>query len=132
MSIDQNQVMPLLLNACPSFTEAWEAYTHEEDATLIYNCFGLFAQHLLRLYHRGEVCEFSAVADAIERLCVDGTPCVKEAATIGLLEDIQNYWSNNNIDPGQFAKYLKPESTKQWKSLNDFWEENIPYVGYSS
>ena len=131
MAIEQNQVMPLLLNACPSFTEKWEDYVREEDTALIYLCLGEFARHLLELYRQGEVGEFPAIADAIERLHIEGISYVREAATIGLLEDIQNIWGNNNVDPEQFAKYLKPESAKQWKSLNDFWEGDIPYVGYN-
>ncbi len=58
---------------------------------------------------------------------------VREAATIGLLEGIQNIASHteNEVDAKDFLQYLKPETAKWWHQLNDFWEGKIPYVGAS-
>jgi len=123
MAIEQHQVMPMLLNACPSFRETWEASLKRSDTALLYISLGEFARHLRELYIIDNVNEFPAVATVIENLHVNGTPYVKEAASVGLLENIQNSWRNNGIDPEEFAKFLKPESKKWWKSLNDFWNE---------
>lgn len=69
------------------------------------------------------------MARAIERLHVEGDKIVQEAATIGLLEGIQNVWGNSKLDPEQFATYLLPESRKWWEQLKLFWAGKIPYVG---
>lgn len=155
MRIEHTQVIPMLLNACPSFKETWERYSDinkpqmfkknkviaqllktcpwfketwerysDADQTQIYSCFSEFARHLLSLYKKGETDEFSVVAEAIEKLHVYGTPYVKEAATIGLLEGIQNTWYSNNINPDQFIQFLKPESARWWEHLDDFWQRN--------
>jgi len=72
---------------------------------------------------------FPAVARVIERLHVEGDGYVREAATIGLLEGIQNAWSNNTVDPESFVPHLLPESLRRWRSLNDFWSGESTSVG---
>lgn len=123
MTIEQHQVMPMLLNACPSFNETWQASLKRSDTAMLYISLGEFARHLRELYLVNKVSEFTAVAAVIEKFHLDGTPYVKEAASIGLLEAIQNAWRKNNLDPEDFVHYLKPESLKWWRSLNAFWEE---------
>jgi hypothetical protein len=54
---------------------------------------------------------------------------VREAATIGLLEGIQNVWSNNDVDPELFVVHLLPESAKWWLNLNDFWSGKARFIG---
>jgi hypothetical protein len=127
--IDQQQVMPLLLAASPSFEAAWDEHRRDYGDDMLYVALGAFAHHLLQLQQSGQTDDFSSVAQVIERLHVEGTPGVREAATIGMLEGIQNVWSNNNVDPGQFVVYLLPESAKWWGSLNDFWSGKSRYVG---
>ena len=130
MKITQEQVTPLLIQACPSFTEKCEEhrafYDHED---LLYVDLGEFAHHLVELHKTNQTGEFTAVFDVIERLHVEGDDYVKEAATIGMLEGIQNVAGKLGVDPEVFAPYLKPESEKWWRRLNDFWDGKIPYVG---
>jgi hypothetical protein len=118
--ISSPQIIPMLVDASPSFKCA-------ED--LLYVALGDFARHLLELYQRKETVSFSAVCAVIERLYVEGDHGVQEAATIGLLEGIQNVWGNNNVDPELFASYLLPESRKWWDELNAFWRGERDYVG---
>jgi hypothetical protein len=114
------QVVPILTEACPSFQSTEE---------LIYVALGDFARHLLELHQRNQTHAFPAVAQAIERLHVEGDHSVKEAATIGLLEGIQNVWSNNAVDPDLFGRNLLPESRKWWDELNAFWRGERRFVG---
>jgi hypothetical protein len=130
MTITKEQVMPLLLEACPSFTRKWEehrAFYDNED--LLYVDLGEFAHHLVELHKWNQTSEFPAVFNVIERLHLEGDDYVKEAATIGMLEGIQNVAGNLDIDPELFALYLKSESAKRWHQLNDFWGGKIPNVG---
>ena len=127
--ITQEQVMPLLLEACPSFRPAWESELDDVDRTLTYTCLVHLAEHLLYLHKNKTHDEFGAVAKVIEKLHVDGDDYVQEAATIGLLEGIQNVWGNSGADPEEFRSFLLPESAKWWDELNRFWLRKIPYVG---
>jgi hypothetical protein len=128
--ITKEQVMPLLLDACPSFTEKWKKHSaYWEDENLLYIDLSEFNHHLIELHKSNQINEFPTVFDAIEKLHIEGDDYVKEAATIGLLEGIQNIASNTDVNAEDFIQYLKPESAKWWKQLNAFWDGKIPYVG---
>jgi hypothetical protein len=115
--------MPLLMEACPSFNPA------VPDDDLLYIELGEFARHLLELQKLNRIEEFSRIALVVERLHTEGDQYVREAATIGLLEGIQNNWSHEGIDPEPFVQHLLPVSAKWWQSLNDFWNGKSKFVG---
>jgi len=127
--ISKEQMIPLLLQVCPSFQSKWQELKDDHEDELPYICCGKFAAHLLELYKNSQTSEFPAVADVIEQLHVEGDGYVKEAATIGILEGIQNVWGNNDADPENFVRFLKPESKKWWYELNAFWNGERRYVG---
>jgi hypothetical protein len=114
--------MPLLRAACPSFESRWQAYVSDPiyDESLLFVHVGEFASHLVDLMVGGMVAEFEVVFDAVERLLVDGDLYVRQAATVGLLEGIQNV-SGGKTDPEQFVPYLKPKTARKWQLLNDSW-----------
>ena len=115
--------MPLLMEACPSHRPT------AEDHDLLYAALGDFAHHLLQLQQQSRTQEFPEVARVIERLHIEGDHYVREAATIGLLEGIQNVWANEATDPELFVRHLLPVSAKWWQSLNDFWSGKSKFVG---
>ena len=115
--------MPLLMEASPSYR------LPIEDRELLYLMLGDFARHLLQLQQQQQTDVFPSVARVIERLHFEGDQYVREAATIGLLEAIQNVWENQNTDPNIFAQHLLPESARWWQSLNDFWSGKSKFVG---
>lgn len=130
--ITKEQVMPLLLEACPSFTEKWKEHSAEwEEENLLYIDLSEFNRHLIELHKSKKIDEFPAIFDVVEKLHKGGDDYVKEAATIGLLEGIQNIASHteNGVNAEEFVQYLKPESAKWWRQLNEFWEGETPYVG---
>jgi hypothetical protein len=119
-AITKEQVMALLLEACPSFAEKWKEHrAFYDDEDLLYVVLGEFARHLVELQHAKQTDEFPAVFNVVERLHVSGDAYVKEAATIGLLEAIQNIAGDK---AEEFTQYLKPESAKWWQKLDAFWE----------
>ena len=128
--ITKEQVMPLFLQACPSFTQRWENHrAFYDDEDLLYVDLGEFAHHLIKLHKTNQTNEFPAVFEVIERLHFEGDAYVKEAATIGMLEGIQNVAGSSGVNPEDFSCYLKPESAKWWRQLNAFWNGKMPYVG---
>jgi hypothetical protein len=129
--LNQTQIMPLLLVACPSFEAVWDSELDAEEKGRIYTCLGTFARHLLELYRQGSVHEFAAVAEVVERLHIEGDHPTREAATIGLLEGIQNVWGNSGVDPELFKPFLLEQTKLWWEQLNLFWSGSIPHVGAS-
>ena len=124
--IGKDEVMALLLTACPSFEEAWEEHLAAwEDRDLLYLDLGAFARHLVALLQSERTGEFPTVFEVVERLHVEGTPDVQEAATIGLLEGIQNHAEHTGLDPDRFLPFLRPVSREWWKQLHAFWSGEI-------
>lgn len=124
--IKKSEVMQLLINACPSYRDKWKehfdyCYSNGEEQ-LLYVDLGNFAQHLIDLYKKGDLDEFDNIFEIIELLHIEGDDYVKEAAIVGLLEDIQNFVLSNNINEEEFFKFLKPISAEWWNKLNDFWQ----------
>src|SRR4051812_26644380 len=120
--ITKEQVMPLLLEACPSFTEKWKEHSADwQEENLLYIDLAEFNRHLIELHKSKQIDEFPAVFDVVEKLHIEGDDYVKGAATIGLLEGIQNIASHTEtgIDAEEFVQYLKPESAKWWHQLNE-------------
>ncbi len=127
--ITKDQMIPLLLEACPSFQADVDAHRSDYGEEIPYVLLGDFVHHLLYLFRQHQADKLRAVARVIERLHVEGDSYVREAATIGLLEGIQNVWSNQGVEPEVFVPYLLPISAKWWQSLNDFWDGKIRFVG---
>ncbi|AZN43628.1 hypothetical protein EJC50_09820 [Paenibacillus albus] len=121
--------MELLLQACPSYRNKWNEYVQENyksgDEQLLYIDLADFATYFVDLYKQNKLSEFPAVFDVIELLHRSGDDFVREAASIGLLEDLQNRLLSNEINTNVFDQYLKKESLKWWNYLNDIWNGKI-------
>jgi hypothetical protein len=121
--IARSDMIPLLLQSCPSFARAWQDYadSSEFDAELGYVHLGEVARHIVDLAKQNLRSEFEAVFIVVERLHVEGDAYVREAATIGLLEGIQNIASHAGVDAELFRQYLRPVSLRWWDKLNRLW-----------
>ena len=129
--ISKNDMFEPMLAACPTFGPAWRVFLNEwEDSNEglpYYLALGDLAGHLVEQLEAGTIQQFEAVFDVVERWHCEGDHYVKEAATIGLLEGIQNISAHRGIDPRRFEYWLKPESKRWWDKLNRFWNgEDIP------
>jgi len=129
--ISREQVMDLLLEACPSYRVRWEEYRSapEFDGELLFVHVGDFADHVVDLLQRGEPAELAALARELERLHVEGDDAVKEAATIGLVEGIQNAAGHRSVTTRSLEEALGPETRRWWRSVDAFWSGKIPHVG---
>jgi len=123
--IGKDDMFEPMLAACPTFVPAWCTFLNEWEASKeglpYYLALGDLAHHLVEQIDAGATKQFEAVFDVVERWNCEGDPYVKEAATIGLLEGIQNISLNRGIDPRRFEFWLKPESKRRWDKLNRFW-----------
>jgi hypothetical protein len=127
--IEQSHAMEVIVEACPSFRERWHAHLADWGNDVLYVVAGELALHLLALYQTGRASSFPLVAHAVERLCKEGSPWVKEFAVVGVLESIQNCWGNRGEDAEQFGVHLLPESRLAWDALNAAWSANTAGSG---
>ena len=103
-------------------------YFDEEDY-LPYIALSEFNTHVVELYLSGKTEELPAAFAEIERLHVDGDAYVREAATIGCLEGLQNTMGHSGLDSKVLVPFLGPESVKWWDQLNKFWDGEIRHIG---
>ena len=118
--IAKRDMMPLLLAACPSFEPKWHQFAaewHDEHELPLTIALNEFAAHLRGMLDRGEAGAFPEIFRAIENLHVEGDASVKEYATIGILESLQN-----DTHPERFRPYLGRETERWWDKLNRFWD----------
>jgi hypothetical protein len=123
--ITKTEMMPLMLEACPSFEGQWREfveYWRDEPEPPLYLALGELARHLIGMLARDDVSSFPQVFAVVERWHREGDTYVAEAATVGLLEDLQNTNLHEGTDPEQFRRWLLPESSKWWAKLYGFWE----------
>jgi len=118
----------MLVQACPTFAKGLNEHLAEYGGDLPYVAAGAFAQHLLELQMEAKTSCFAEVGSMIERLHTEGTSEVKEWATIGVLEGIQNVWGHSSVNPNEFLKYLGPVSQSWWQGLDNFWSGKAPLV----
>jgi hypothetical protein len=128
--IQRDALMPLLLQACPSFSDKWQAYRASwgEDEPLLYVDLGEFASHLVSLVQEKTINELADVFAVVEHLLHEGNHDVQEAVTVGLLEDVQNFAGHRKIDHALFRPFLEPETAYWWQRVQDFWNGKIPYI----
>ena len=120
--MSRNEISSLLLKSCPSFEPALSKAQQEYGENLsIYVEFGAFAHHIVDLYKRNQTGEFATAFAMIELLHQEGDESTREAATVGILEGIQNVSGNSSLDPEFFRPFLLPESLRCWNHLNQFW-----------
>jgi hypothetical protein len=81
------------------------------------------AHHLIGQLEAGATNRFEAVFDVVERWHVEGDDYVREAATVGLLEDLQNASLHTATSPDDFVPWLRPETRRWWQKVDAFWSE---------
>src|SRR5205807_466656 len=123
--LSKDDMIPVLLDACPSFAPAWQEFLAEwwgEDDLPLYNAFGDLARHLIGLVERGDMAELPAVFRVVGRWHLEGDLYVRTAATVGLLEGLQNLnLHEHGTDPAHFRAMLGPESLQCWDELAASW-----------
>jgi hypothetical protein len=98
------------------------------DASLVYVHLGDFSDHLVSVLSAGDLREVATTCRAIEELHVQGDAYVSEAATIGLLEGVQNHAEHAGVPLDDFVALLGPVSLSWWRGLVEFWEGRAPVV----
>ena len=130
--IERNDMFTRLLEVCPSFRPTWEEFVAEwkdEPDLPGYLALSDLARHLIAMLERDDTEGLRAVFRVVEEWHLEGEPYVKKAATIGLLEDLQN--TNLHKDktlPDDFIKFLLPETKFWWFKVVDFWEKGTLIV----
>ncbi len=121
----KDAMMDRLLDACPSLAPALQAlreeWKDEPNGPPLYIVLEDFARHICAMLARGESESLDPFFAAVERLLMEGDLEVREAASVGLLENLQNANLHSGTDPAQFREFLGPETARCWSELDRFW-----------
>jgi hypothetical protein len=122
------EVVPSFLAVCPRIGPAWDEHLQfweGEPERGYFNDAGVVAQHLVDRFQQGDVSEFPAAFDLIERCLTEGDEQVKEVVILGIIEGIQNVASHRPFGMIVFRDWLKPSSRAAWDELCAFWDQVI-------
>jgi hypothetical protein len=113
-----------LLAADPSFAPRWAEFLNEwegEPNPPLYLALGFLAQHLLRRLNNGDMQGFDRVFTVVEAWHTAGDAYVSEAASIGLLETLQNLSGGSDQRGVTIEPWLGPVSRQSWDKLDRYW-----------
>jgi hypothetical protein len=119
-----------MLVVCSDFAPKWEAFVADwqspkQKPLPYYLLLNELARHLVLKLSAGDTDAFPAIFDVVERWHVDGDDYVQNAASIGLLEDLQNLANYRGGKPQDFARWLGPVSKTWWDKVEDYWAPGI-------
>jgi hypothetical protein len=122
--IDRAGMMPTIIAACPAFAATYDAFIAEwkdEPETPYYLILADFSRHIISFLDTGDRQKLHTAFETIEQLLADGDEYVREAATIGIVENLQNTNLHSSTEPEQFLDFLRPVSMRYWQKVEDFW-----------
>ena len=115
-----------ILRVSPSFDRTWREFLseweHQPGELPLYLVLSELARHISRLYAQGADSELRLIFSIVENWHLNGDAYVREAATIGLLENLQNTNVVGLDLPAKLVQYLGPESRRWWTKVERFWE----------
>ena len=115
-----------VIAASPSFVPTWSAFVEEwqddPNGLPLYLVLSDLAGHIAQLIEEHAEAELQSIFQAVEDWHVNGDAYVREAASIGLLEDLQNTGVVGEDVPARVIRFLGPESTRWWNKVLAFWE----------
>ena len=122
--VRETMIAPLLV-ATPSFILIWENFLAEwadhPSELPIYLLLADLARHIATLVKQEEENELRRIFEVVETWHVKGDHYVREAATVGLLEDLQNSGLVGEETTTKCVAYLGPVSLRNWHKVERFW-----------
>lgn len=128
---DHSNMFEPILRADPSFLEKWEEFRAEfqsDNELPLYGALSELARHLIESLEAGNTSRFGAIFDVVERWHIRGDAYVRQAATVGLLEDLQNESLYREARSDDFLPWLEPETLQWWTKVHQFWTTGKPIV----
>lgn len=113
-----------LLEALPEVRPLWTAFAREwnaADELPNYVLIGDVARYLTDRLEAGSTREVIAGLAVCERWLIEGDAYVREAAAVGLIEDLQNLAQRRNLAEENWTSLLGPESRRWWEKVSDLW-----------
>jgi hypothetical protein len=124
MTLQADEMVDLLLKACPTANPAWSEHLADWPAEKPGHFLNMavFARHIVECDTSSRSTEFPAFFELVERFVAEGTDEVRGLAVVGLLEDIQTIASHYPQGTTRLEPLLGPLSRQAWNELVDLWK----------
>jgi len=127
--IGVEQIMPLLLESCPTFRPAWDAHlAGPYGSTGIYTDASAFVQFLIEEHEKGRGATIASAFAILERIFEEGDDETKTVAALGIIETLQSVADWRPYKAVVFEPFLGPRSRLAWDEVYLFWEGKIPFI----
>lgn len=132
--ISCDQMMQIMLDACPSFREHWDLFYKVDaadptesneglpDRLPLYLAMHDLARHIACKLDCGETSQLPAVFEVVERWIVEGCETVRLVAISGFLEDLLLPQIYVVASPKDFLRWVGPRTYKWWVEASGFWD----------
>lgn len=121
-----------MLGVHSDFSKLWKEFTdewsNEPEDLPHYLLISDVVRKCSKMLAEGEKHNVDRVFEVVERWLVEGDPYVREAATVGFIEDLQNVNLHDGTEPRDFIQFLGPESSYWWTKVERFWSHGEPLV----
>lgn len=118
------KIVPLLLEACPTFRSDWDAHLQEwaPEAPGHYLDAAVIAAFLVARNAQGDTRTVSIGFEVLEQVLLEGDDEARNVVIVGVLETVQNI-AGSRGDAGAFRPYLGPATLQAWEGLNKLWDD---------
>jgi len=126
--ISRQDMFDVLLDVDPTFQPVWDAFAdkwRDQIELPYYLALGDLARHVVGKLESAQTSDLQQIFAVVERWLAEGDELVREAATIGLLEDLQNPKLHKTTSPDQLKQWLGPLAATQWTEVERFWSGQI-------
>ncbi|MFD3321701.1 DUF7674 family protein [Alteromonas macleodii] len=124
--ISKETMMLPILQVAEGFKPIWNEFLDEwsnEDEFPVYLALSDLARYVSTLVEKSDVEELRDIFSVVEQWHLEGDKFVKEAATVGLLEDLQNTNVVGVGVPQKIEPFLLPQTKLWWQKVSLFWSE---------
>lgn len=132
--LTREEMFQPILEVSDGFRLIWNEFLEEwkdDDELPEYLALADLARYISSLISESNEEEIKKIFAVIERWHLEGDSYVKEAATVGIMEDLQNTNIVGEGVPEKIELYLLPESKKWWLKIDEFWEKGKIISGQS-
>ena len=124
--ISKETMMLPILQVAEGFKPIWNEFLDEwsnEDEFPVYLALSDLARYVSTLVEKSDGEELRDIFSVVERWHLEGDKFVKETATVGLLEDLQNTNVVGVGVPQKIEPFLLPQTKLWWQKVSLFWSE---------
>ena len=125
--ISKETMMLPILQVAEGFKPIWNEFLDEwsdENEVPVYLALSDLARYVSTLVEKSDGEELRDIFSVVERWHLEGDKFVKEAATVGLLEDLQNTNVVGVGVPQKIEPFLLPQTKLWWQKVSLFWSED--------